>query len=372
MAGMTATGVHVHRAERADVLADALALLLARPLADPFAAEVVAVPAKGIERWLAQRLSHHLGAPGGDGICAGVAFRSPAGVIAEVVAAAAGMPPDEDPWRPERAVWPLLEVLDAAAQEPWSAPLRAHRVRRLALARRVVELFTAYAIHRPELLRGWVTHADEVDLELAWQPELWRRLRARIGGPDPAERVDAACAALRADPAVVGAAGAAVAVRPDPARRPAAGGARRAWRRTASPPVAAASLAGAVGEAWPHVPGRRPPRRRIRRAAAAAPPAAVVARPRRPRDAGAALAALPERTDHHHPRRRSRRRHCCGRLQRDLRDDRRTRRHSCAPPATGASRCTPATARPARSRCCARCCSGCSPTTPPWSRATCW
>ena len=45
--------------------------------ADPFAAEVVAVPAKGVERWLAQRLSHRLGAPDGDGICAGVAFRSP-------------------------------------------------------------------------------------------------------------------------------------------------------------------------------------------------------------------------------------------------------------------------------------------------------
>ena len=42
--------------------------------------------------------------------------------------------------------------------------------------------------------------SGDVDADLAWQPELWRRLRARIGGPDPAERVEAACAALRADP----------------------------------------------------------------------------------------------------------------------------------------------------------------------------
>ncbi|MHC3367396.1 exodeoxyribonuclease V subunit gamma [Rhodococcus aetherivorans] len=37
----------LHRAERADTLAAALADLLAVPLADPFARELVAVPAKG-------------------------------------------------------------------------------------------------------------------------------------------------------------------------------------------------------------------------------------------------------------------------------------------------------------------------------------
>ena len=118
---MTTAGVHVHRAERADVLADALAEVLARPPADPFAAEVVAVPAKGVERWLAQRLSHRLGAPDGDGICAGVAFRSPAALVAESISGAVGGAPDADPWHPERAVWPLLEVLDAAADEPLCA-----------------------------------------------------------------------------------------------------------------------------------------------------------------------------------------------------------------------------------------------------------
>ena len=40
----------IHRAERADVLALALAELLAEVPADPLAAEVVAVPTRGIER----------------------------------------------------------------------------------------------------------------------------------------------------------------------------------------------------------------------------------------------------------------------------------------------------------------------------------
>jgi hypothetical protein len=54
--------LHVHRAERADGLVDALGELLAAPLDDPFAADVIAVPTRGMERWLTQRLSGRLGA----------------------------------------------------------------------------------------------------------------------------------------------------------------------------------------------------------------------------------------------------------------------------------------------------------------------
>ena len=71
--------LHIHRAERADGLVNALGELLAAPLGDPFAAEVVAVPTRGMERWLTQRLSSGLGAQPGraDGICARVEFPTP-------------------------------------------------------------------------------------------------------------------------------------------------------------------------------------------------------------------------------------------------------------------------------------------------------
>src|ERR1044072_7684525 len=49
--------LHIHRPDRADGLVDALATLLAEPPQDPFASEVVAVPTRGMERWLTQRLS---------------------------------------------------------------------------------------------------------------------------------------------------------------------------------------------------------------------------------------------------------------------------------------------------------------------------
>ena len=72
--------LRLHRAPRADQLAEALGTLLATPPADPFAQELVLVPARGVERWLSQRLSHRLGPRRrtDDGVCAGVEFRSPA------------------------------------------------------------------------------------------------------------------------------------------------------------------------------------------------------------------------------------------------------------------------------------------------------
>ncbi|MEJ3656383.1 exodeoxyribonuclease V subunit gamma [Actinomycetes bacterium KLBMP 9759] len=208
--GLGAGGLHVHRAERADALARALGELLAEPLPDPFTAEVVAVPAKGVERWLAHRLSHRLGvgADGADGVCAGVTFPSPASVVADAIGEAVGFDPSDDPWAPARSVWPLLEVVDASLHERWCAPLRSHLAtdggrpgRRYATARRIAELFASYAAHRPQMLLEWQA-GGAVAGDLAWQPELWRRLRSRIDSPGPAERLVAACAKLRDDPSL--------------------------------------------------------------------------------------------------------------------------------------------------------------------------
>src|SRR5205085_5576337 len=106
-------------------LVELLATVLATPPDDPFAREVVAVPTRGVERWLAQRLSHHLGGgPDGEaGVCANVTFDPPSRLVSDVLAAVLGVQPDDDPWRPARLTWPLLEVLDASAGEPWCATL---------------------------------------------------------------------------------------------------------------------------------------------------------------------------------------------------------------------------------------------------------
>ncbi|MGH2945176.1 MAG: exodeoxyribonuclease V subunit gamma, partial [Solirubrobacteraceae bacterium] len=188
--------LHVHRAERADGLVEALRSLLAEPLPDPFAPEVVAVPTRGMERWLTQRISDRLG------VCANVDFPYPRRLVGDAVATAAGIDPDADPWLPELAVWPLLEVVDASRHEPWlhvlAAHLQADPARRFGAVRHVAELFDRYALHRPAMVRAWAAGGDQT----LWQAELWRRLRERIAQPGPAERVEHACERLRDDPQV--------------------------------------------------------------------------------------------------------------------------------------------------------------------------
>ncbi|WP_280275661.1 exodeoxyribonuclease V subunit gamma [Nocardia wallacei] len=212
--------LHIHRAERADTLAGALASLLAQPLADPFAAEVVAVPAKGVERWLNQRLSGVLGAVTCDGVSANIAYPAPAALVAAALAGATGVPADDDPWAPDRAVWALLRVIDASLAEPWCAVLarhlgaeaagRTHRSgRRFATAARIAALFDGYGTQRPGLITDWAAGADTdgcdgaLPEDLLWQPQLWRRLRAELGTPSPAERLATACERLRAEPSVL-------------------------------------------------------------------------------------------------------------------------------------------------------------------------
>ena len=183
--------------------------LVAEPLDDPMAPEVVSVPTRGIERWLTQRLSARLGASAGgrDGVCANVDFPFPGTLVNSALALAADTHPEADPWLPQRAVWPLMEVVEAHFDEQWLTPLAQHMrnsgtvegSKRFSSIRHVADLFDRYAVHRPDMLRRWAEGSSEDD-EAVWQVELWCRLRDRIGRPSPAERLLQACERLRDEP----------------------------------------------------------------------------------------------------------------------------------------------------------------------------
>ena len=159
--------LHLHRAPRTDLLADELGDLLARPLEDPFATELVLVPARGVERWLSQRLSHRLGR----GRRRGARRRLRRGGLP--LAAVAGRRAHRH--RPRRPVGARRARLAAARgdrREPrraWNGTLARHlghfdtgdeaefrRGRRYAVARRIAALFASYAVQRPQLLVDWL------------------------------------------------------------------------------------------------------------------------------------------------------------------------------------------------------------------------
>lgn len=217
--------LHLRRAADTAELADALADLLATPLDDPLAEEVVVVPEHGIERWLAQRLSHRLGATAGDdGVCAGIRFVRPASLVTMLTGRE-----DDDPWLPAQLVWPLLAVIDESLGEPWCAALTRHLRgepghardsaadrpdggdgtaprdgRRYAVALRLARLFHRYAEQRPTLLAAWRAGRDEdgaggrLPEDLRWQSELYRRLAEVVAAPPPDERHSATVRRLRA------------------------------------------------------------------------------------------------------------------------------------------------------------------------------
>jgi exodeoxyribonuclease V gamma subunit len=196
---------------------------LGEPPDDPFVPEVIAVPTRGMERWLTQRISAQLGATPGrrDGVCANVEFPFPGRLIGGAIAAASGIDPADDPWPPERSVWPLLEVIEHCLGEPWLARLATHlgssrsssdrsgSGHRFGRLRLIADLYHAYGIRRPAMLQAWARgedsngSGDPLPPVAVWQAELWRRLRAAIAVPSPAERLDGACARLREAPEIV-------------------------------------------------------------------------------------------------------------------------------------------------------------------------
>ena len=213
----------VHRAERADRLVDALAAVLVDPLDDPFTPEVVAVPTRGIERWLTQRLSTALGTSPGrrDGVCANVEFPFPGRLVGGAMAAATGVDPDDDPWLPERAVWPLLAVVDEHLDDAWMAALAAHLGGAATIATRRCgpagsappatspTCSTATASTGPRWSRRGRAATTPTASAMpsrptsSWQATLWRRLRERLGVPSPAERLAAGVRSLRDEPDLV-------------------------------------------------------------------------------------------------------------------------------------------------------------------------
>src|SRR3954452_17627398 len=207
-------GLHLHRAERTDLLADGLGQLLSTPLPDPFAEELIIVPAKGVERWLSQRLSHILGSGAGhDGICAGISFRNPHSLIAVLLGLTTGTV-DDYPWSPDAMVWPLLEVIDASCTETWCKPLATHlghfedgeeaerrQGRRYAVPRRLAGLFASYARQRPQLLIDWEHDVTgDIASDLDWQPPLWRALLNTIATAPPHVRHAKTLARLQESP----------------------------------------------------------------------------------------------------------------------------------------------------------------------------
>lgn len=188
--------IQVVKSNRAEILVETLAEVLAQPLSTPFAAESVIVQGRGMERWVSLQLAKRLG------VCANVKFPFPRKVLDDAFTAFLG--DDEakaNGYKPEQLIWSIARQLLSMQHEPAFAPIAGylasdvdHRML-IQLARQVADLFDRYAIHRPEMVLQW-EHRQKTGLEDGWQASLWRALVAERGASHTASRTGALLAAL--------------------------------------------------------------------------------------------------------------------------------------------------------------------------------
>lgn len=166
----------VHRSNRTEKLADALAEVVTRPLASPLSEEVIVVASQGLERWLAQELALRLG------VWANARFPFPRSFVDELLSLDATATGDPASYRRENLVWSISALLPAVAGRPGAESLRVYLdgdtlgLRRFGLARKLARVFDQYPVYRPELVAAWERGAGR-----GFQPELWRELVARHG-----------------------------------------------------------------------------------------------------------------------------------------------------------------------------------------------
>ena len=177
-----------YRAIQVETLADALGQELSCAPADPFAEDLVLTRTGAIGRWLAQRLSSHLGESGhGDGICARVRFLT-------VPQFATLIRPGEDPWSSDSLLPHVMDAIDQVPDQEQFAQVRAylgefhHRPhRRIGLARSTSNRFAAYATWNQDMLRSWLDEdfvgkdGSPLDPDQVWQAYLWNRVCEQVG-----------------------------------------------------------------------------------------------------------------------------------------------------------------------------------------------
>lgn len=181
----------VEQSNRLETLADRLAGMLRDDPSPPLVPEVVAVPNRGLQRWLAQRLADSLG------ICASVEFPTVNELAGDCFRRLGMDVPAGREVVPAVVSWAIAGILGEALDEPVFAPVRAYvhplgavdaasTLRLHELARRVAPVLDEYVVHRPEWVLGWedgrsaIPADDPVGPDEAWQAELWRRLVRRI------------------------------------------------------------------------------------------------------------------------------------------------------------------------------------------------
>ena len=180
--------LRLYRSNRAELLAELLAQELRLEPPDPFEQVEVVVNTWPTSRWLGEQLARV------NGISALVRFPFPGSRLRQLVQSVlSDAPAIEDPWRAERLVWTVLEVLPDLLQRDCASGLKEWWQRnggqqkqlnrdQWQLARSLADAIDDYALYRPDELADWMAGgaAGQLPEALRWQPFLARALAERL------------------------------------------------------------------------------------------------------------------------------------------------------------------------------------------------
>ena len=180
--------LRVYRSNRAELLAEVLAQELRIDPPGPFEQIEVVVNTWPTSRWLGEQLAKV------NGISALVRFPFPGSRLRQLVQTVlSDAPAIEDPWRAERLVWHVLDILPNLLEQDSAANLREWwelhggqqgQLNRdqWQLARSLADAIDDYALYRPDELADWLAGGagDQLPEGLRWQPFLARALAERL------------------------------------------------------------------------------------------------------------------------------------------------------------------------------------------------
>ncbi|MDH3859602.1 MAG: exodeoxyribonuclease V subunit gamma, partial [Gammaproteobacteria bacterium] len=147
--------------------------IVAEPLANPFAPEIIVVPTYAMSRWLNLRIAQQ------QGIAANIYYPQVSEWIWGMAATNLDNLPLKDPYSRGELAWQIFVALPGMLGQTAFLSLRRYLdddqtgIKRWQLAQRIATSFDRYQTYRPELIRDWSDGADN-----QWQAKLWRKITA--------------------------------------------------------------------------------------------------------------------------------------------------------------------------------------------------
>jgi exodeoxyribonuclease V gamma subunit len=189
-------GLYLHRSNRLEALAEALASIVRSSPLPPLETETVVVQSRGMGAWVQQQLA------AATGVSMVQEFPFPAAHAQSLFRAALGpQVSGQSAFERRRLEWRVAALLPEIIGRPGAEGLarylaqKPHPLKRFQVAQRIAASFDRYVAHRPATLHEW-----EAGRGTGWQAELWRLLTQGTPEGSPLSLQRKFEAAIAADP----------------------------------------------------------------------------------------------------------------------------------------------------------------------------